>query len=233
MTCQQGELIECSKCGVEAARYKPGMRQCAACVRKDARDRAGRRDVAAKRAAVAEWKKLNPGKVVLQRQAAAAAAGRQYRSKEQVREERQLDRWTRAVIARMKRAHRTKRPTAGMSETERYRWQMENKPGYAINGRMRTSINKALKGGKAGRRWELLVGYTIGELMAHLERQLPRGYTMADFGTGRLHIDHIVPKSAFDVTNPAELKACWALSNLRPLPAVVNMRKGAKRVTLL
>ena len=86
---------------------------------------------------------------------------------------------------------------------------------------------------KFGRRWERLVGYTVQDLHEHLRRQLPNGYTMSDFFGGRLHIDHIIPKSLFDATKPEELAACWSLANLRPLPAKKNLKKGSKREFLL
>lgn len=119
------------------------------------------------------------------------------------------------------------------SEKEVAAWKHKHDPAYAIHQRMRVQIRKALAGGKDGRRWESMVGYTRAQLAEHLARQLPRGYTMKDFSNGRLHIDHIVPKSLFDATDPEQLKACWALTNLRPLPPRPNLSKGAKRVFLL
>lgn len=114
-----------------------------------------------------------------------------------------------------------------------HRWRIRTNAHALINMRMRVAIRKALAGGKAGRTWESLVGYTVEQLATHLQRQLPKGYTLDDLFGGKLHIDHIIPKSSFDVTNPEELRACWALPNLRPLGAKQNMKKGAKRVTLL
>ncbi|MFE8033834.1 hypothetical protein [Thiohalocapsa marina] len=68
---------------------------------------------------------------------------------------------------------------------------------------------------------------------AHLERQMPKGWSLADIGGGAIHIDHIAPKSSFDISTPEGLRACWALANLRPVLAAVNLRKGAKREYLL
>lgn len=124
-------------------------------------------------------------------------------------------------------------PKYGWTEAEVARWLHKNNPQYAINQRMRVSIRKALRGAKAGRSWEQLVGYTVEQLIAHLEKQVPRGYTMSDLIGGRLHIDHITPKSAFDVTDPEQLRACWCLSNLRPLPSRENIAKGRRRTHLL
>ena len=152
-------------------------------------------------------------------------------------DEKRLDLETRLRAKHIRRLLRAKErmqsPTFGMSPAERYRWKMKNDPGFVIHQRMRTAVKKALRGGKDGRRWEDLVGYTREELAEHLKRTMPRGYSMKDLGTGRIHIDHIIPKSLFDVTNIEELRACWALWNLRPVPAKMNLRKGATRTHLL
>lgn len=233
MTGQQNELIVCSKCGVEATRYRPGMRQCAQCVRARARLRNATRAPELKRASAAKWRSENPEKIIMRRQQEAVKAGRVYRTKEQMADERQLDKWAAAVMWRVKLARRMRRRAPSMTEAERYRHNYATLPAFVINARMRTSIKKALRGGKAGRAWESLVGYTILDLMVHLERQMPKGYTLDDFGSGRIHIDHIIPKSMFDVTKPDELRACWALANLRPVTAKVNLKKGSKRDRLL
>lgn len=120
-----------------------------------------------------------------------------------------------------------------LTPNERYRKKMETDPCYVINQRMRVSIGKAMRGRKDGRSWQTVLGYTRADLEASLRRQIPRGYSFDDFKTGKLHLDHIIPKSMFDVTKPEELRACWALTNLRPLPAKQNLKKGAKRVSLL
>lgn len=86
----------------------------------------------------------------------------------------------------------------------------------------------SLKGRKAGCRWEKLVGYTLAELMSHLEALFQPGMTWANIGDW--HIDHKTPRSAFNYSTPDEpaFLECWALDNLQPLWAVDNMRKGAR-----
>ena len=51
-----------------------------------------------------------------------------------------------------------------------------------------------------------------------------------DFMEGKLHIDHIIPISAFNFTKPEHInfKRCWGLSNLRLLPAKENRIKKDK-----
>lgn len=91
------------------------------------------------------------------------------------------------------------------------------------------AIGKALESGKAGRRWEVLVGYTLDDLRAHLERQFHAGMSWENYGSF-WHIDHIVPKATFSA---AEVAVCWGLPNLRPLPAGENVRKRSTRTHLL
>lgn len=98
---------------------------------------------------------------------------------------------------------------------------------YNINHRMRTAIGMALKGNKASRKWENLVGYTLDKLIKRLKETLPKGYTWQDYLEGKLHIDHIVPKSIFNYTKSEHMdfKRCWALTNLQLLPARENLVK--------
>jgi len=95
---------------------------------------------------------------------------------------------------------------------------------------MSTAINLSLKGNKKGRHWEDLVGYTLKKLKNRLQKTMPEGYTWQDYMDGKLHIDHIIPKSIFNFTKPEhpDFKRCWALENLRLLPAKENQEKSNK-----
>jgi len=96
-----------------------------------------------------------------------------------------------------------------------------------ISRAIRLSLNN---NSKAGRHWEDIVGYSLGSLIKRLKKTLPKGYTWDDYNNGKLHIDHIVPISAHNYTKPEnpDFKKCWALKNLRLLPAKENIAKGAK-----
>ena len=99
-----------------------------------------------------------------------------------------------------------------------------------LSGLMGTRINNSLvRGYKASRHWETLVGYTIAQLKRHLEKQFTNGMTWENYGH-YWHIDHIVPISAFNFEKPEDMdfKHCWALSNLQPLEANKNLRKNAR-----
>ena len=103
----------------------------------------------------------------------------------------------------------------------------------AQRGRHGEAIRAMLKGCGTGAKLAEWFGYSVPDLRRHLERQFGPGMSWDAFQQGRIHIDHIVPLSSFDLSDPVELKAAWALSNLRPLSAEANMKKGAARVLLL
>ena len=104
-----------------------------------------------------------------------------------------------------------------------------------LNNRISRAINAKLRDGKQRKRAFDVVGYSADDLRLHLERQFMRGMTWAKFLSGDIHIDHIVPVSSFTITSmdDPELRACWALSNLRPMWAKKNIEKGARREHLL
>ena len=106
-------------------------------------------------------------------------------------------------------------------------------PKANIDHRMGQLIRAGLKRGKGGRAWKSMVGYSIEELMRHLERQFTKGMSWENMGGW--HIDHILPKSGFSFSSPedSDFKACYALSNLRPLWSLDNIRKNAKRLLLV
>ena len=101
-------------------------------------------------------------------------------------------------------------------------------PQNRVDANVRSFVCHSLKGKKAGRKWKELVGYTIENLMAHLEKQFDDKMTWENYG--KWHIDHIIPRSHFNyekAENP-EFKKCWALKNLQPMWAIENFRKGNK-----
>ena len=109
---------------------------------------------------------------------------------------------------------------------------MENS-GARLSANISCYMRQSLKGSKLGRKWQTLVGYTTEELRIHLERQFVGGMTWANYG--EWHIDHIRPVSSFGFKSPEDpdFHSCWALSNLRPLWAMDNIRKADSLVYLI
>ena len=113
------------------------------------------------------------------------------------------------------------------------RWRTRHSAAFRTNQRMRVAIRKAMKQGKAGRRWEQIVGYTSEQLTLHLSRMLPKTTTLSRALADGWHIDHIVPKHLFDCSSDDGVAAAWALTNLRLIPAKANLSKGANRAYLI
>lgn len=101
-------------------------------------------------------------------------------------------------------------------------------PRGTINNRISRSINYCILGAKGGKSWQSFVGYTLEDLMVHLERQFLIGMSWEN--RSDWHIDHIRPLSSFkfETIEDEEFRMAWGLSNLRPLWCADNLRKGAK-----
>lgn len=101
-------------------------------------------------------------------------------------------------------------------------------PAFALKNRVRVLMYHTLRHVKAGRKWQDLVAYSIDDLRQHIEKLFIKGMTWDLFMQGQIHIDHIIPITAFNYTEPQDIdfKKCWALKNLRPMWALDNIRKG-------
>ncbi len=101
-------------------------------------------------------------------------------------------------------------------------------PKFRMMASIRSSVCHCLQGTKNGRRWEVLVGYTLNQLKTHIEELFVGGMNWSNYG--EWHIDHIIPVSFFKfrTTDDVEFKMCWRLKNLQPLWAKDNLRKGNK-----
>jgi hypothetical protein len=83
---------------------------------------------------------------------------------------------------------------------------------------------------KKKRKWENIVGYSIEDLINRLTNTVPIGFTLEDYRKGKLHVDHIIPKSLFIFSSceDTEFKKCWNLRNLRFVEGVKNISKFNK-----
>jgi len=115
------------------------------------------------------------------------------------------------------------RECQGKCERNRYK----TSPKHNLIHKVKSAIRSSLRGNKAGRHWEDLVGYTLDDLMGRLKSTVPEGYNWQDYLKGRLHIDHIIPMRAFifKTSEDEEFKQCWSLYNLRLLPSKENLLK--------
>lgn len=98
-------------------------------------------------------------------------------------------------------------------------------PSLRVRNAVSARMWAALKGRSDGKLSSRL-GYSLQDLMQRLESKFADGMSWDNYG--RWHVDHIKPCAKFDLTDPVQFSECWALSNLQPLWAEDNIKKGAK-----
>jgi len=108
--------------------------------------------------------------------------------------------------------------------------KMNTDPKYKLGQRTRTAVYTCLKEANVAKyrsTFELL-GYTLEELMSHLEALFTEGMTWDNYG--EWHVDHKIPMSSFnfETTEDREFKLCWCLNNLQPFWGSDNLSKGTK-----
>lgn len=113
---------------------------------------------------------------------------------------------------------------------KKYMKEYRKDPKRKLNHNVSNAIYKSLRGGKNGKSWEKLVGYSLNQLKKHIEQCFKDGMSWEFFLQGKIHLDHKVPVVAHNFTKPGheDFKKCWALSNLQPMWAKDNMSKGLK-----
>lgn len=110
------------------------------------------------------------------------------------------------------------------------RCRMGYDPSARIARNLRTRLVKALRGSPKLSTSLELFGCTKEDLVKHLESQFQSGMTWNNYGLHGWHIDHIKPCASFDLTLDEEQRKCFHYTNLQPLWAKDNLKKGARNV---
>lgn len=127
----------------------------------------------------------------------------------------------------------------GLSGKKGYKKYLLSDPVKKIKHNVSGAVKRALKlknATKGGGKTFKSLPYTAQELKDHLESQFEDWMNWGNYG-GRMsnpkktwHMDHIIPQCSFDYTSLDDelFQECWALSNLRPLEKIANVKKGSK-----
>ena len=129
-----------------------------------------------------------------------------------------------------------KKYIAQAREKDRLRAKERRKdPVVRIGKRIGEMMRRSLNGTKANKSTWDIVDYSPVELKQHLEKQFTTDMTWEIFLNGDIHIDHIIPQSAFNFESfkDKEFMSCWQLSNLQPLWAKDNIKKSNKITHLI
>jgi len=111
----------------------------------------------------------------------------------------------------------------------RSRYEREKRktdPNWKLRANLRIRIVEALKGSTKSKRTAELLGCTIDELWTHLESKFTNGMTRENYGIW--HVDHIKACAKFDLVDPIQQAQCFHYTNLQPLWAFDNMKKGTR-----
>lgn len=112
--------------------------------------------------------------------------------------------------------------------------EYENRIEVKLANKIRKRIKRAIKNNVKIGKINNLIGCSVEELKQYLEQRFylnsktGKMMTWENYGLYGWHIDHIVPLSSFDLTNKEQFLQACHYTNLQPLWAEENLKKGSK-----
>ena len=108
----------------------------------------------------------------------------------------------------------------------RKRNRRKNNPDLVLHEKISVGVRQTLilgKKSKGGKSFEEFVNFSEQEAIEYLLPMIPNNKKIQDFD-----LDHIKPKTAFDLSNEKEFRKCWSLNNLQMIPRKINIQKSDK-----
>lgn len=172
-----------------------------------------------------EKAKANAKRCASRRKDKAAAWRREYRKR------KDNDRIN--AMARRRSMTAEERAIHNAKQAEYLRRRSKADRQFAASRSIRARIYNCLKKGwKSGATIELL-GCSVEECLAHIEKQFAAGMSWGNWGQGSdnttWHMDHIVPVTAFDLDTADGQKMAFHYTNLQPMWGSDNIKKGGVR----
>jgi hypothetical protein len=102
-------------------------------------------------------------------------------------------------------------------------------PVFRIQNATRSRLSKILKrvGAMKPCRTEELLGCSWMEFKEYVESKFKRWMRWDNHGSA-WHLDHVHPCASFDLTDERQVRMCFHFTNLQPIAAKANLRKGAR-----
>lgn len=128
--------------------------------------------------------------------------------------------------------HRAYHKGEGYMSKERIRTKQnekyKNNPLYRLKNLLSRSLRQSLKLQGFSKKALTLsyLGCDIKQLKTHLESQFKKGMTWDNHKRDGWHVDHIRPVASFDLSKEEEILKCYHYTNLQPLWAEENLKKG-------
>jgi len=97
---------------------------------------------------------------------------------------------------------------------------------FKLKVNLRSRLLNALNGNLKSKNTFYLIGCNLKELKHYLKKQFKKGMTWKNHTINGWHIDHIKPCSSFNLSKPSEQRKCFHYTNLQPLWAKENYKKG-------
>lgn len=117
------------------------------------------------------------------------------------------------------------------NKSKRNKWlkfRLRNDINFKLSVYLRNRLNSALRGNIKNGSSVKDIGCSLEEFKIYLESKFKPGMTWKNWSRSGWHIDHIRPLSSFDLTNREHFLEACHYTNLQPLWAVDNLKKGAK-----
>lgn len=102
---------------------------------------------------------------------------------------------------------------------------------YNIKLLLRSRIHHALKGLSKVSSSSLAIGCSLEFLKSYIEDKFQPGMTWENWSLHGWHLDHIIPLSAFDLSDKNQFFKAFNYTNLQPLWAKENLKKSNKVLT--
>jgi hypothetical protein len=113
---------------------------------------------------------------------------------------------------------------------ENHKKRIKTDPAYKLLCNTRARIRNFLKSKNIIRHVSTakLVGCDAEFLRKYIQKQFRSGMTLENNSRYGWHLDHIIPCSYFDQSDPEQQKKCWHYTNLQPLWWWENLAKSDK-----